>query len=105
MIAGWFVVKRGCAMAGSSMGIGFAEIVMPFVVAPLLVWLGWHHTLGLFGALTVAWLVAPALIYIRRSPEDIGLHPDGLASVAVAEGEARHASGAGGPGRAPGPSG
>ncbi len=78
MIARWFVRKRGRAMAFSSMGIGFAKIVMPFVVAPLLVWLGWRHTWGLFGVLTVALLVAPALLYIRRSPEDMGLHPDGL---------------------------
>lgn len=78
MIARWFVRKRGRAIAVSSMGIGFAKIFMPFVAAYLLVWLGWRHTWGLFGVLTVAMLVAPALIYIRRSPEDMGLHPDGL---------------------------
>ncbi|MCY4442655.1 MAG: MFS transporter, partial [Deltaproteobacteria bacterium] len=74
MICRWFIQKRGRAIAFSSMGIGFAKIVMPFLVASLLVSLGWRHTWALFGALTVL-LVAPALIYIRRSPEDMGLHP------------------------------
>ncbi len=87
MIARWFVRKRGRAIAFSSMGIGFGKVVMPFVVAPLLIWLGWRHTWGLFGVLTLLLLVAPALIYIRRSPEDMGLHPDGSDSMAVTEGK------------------
>lgn len=80
MIARWFIRKRGRAIAIASMGIGFAKIIMPFVLVPLLVWLGWRYTWGLFGVLTVALLVAPALIYVRRSPEDMGLRPDGLES-------------------------
>ncbi len=97
MIARWFIRKRGRAMAVSSMGIGFAKIVMPFVVVPLLAWLGWRHTWGLFGVLTVLLVVAPALIYIRRSPEDMGLHPDGLVPGAAANGKTQrpqaHAAG------------
>ena len=80
MVARWFIRKRGRAIAIASMGIGFAKIIMPFVLVPLLVWVGWRYTWGLFGVLTVALLVAPALIYVRRSPEDMGLHPDGLES-------------------------
>ena len=87
MICRWFIQKRGRAIAFSSMGIGFAKIVMPFLVASLLVSLGWRHTWALFGALTVL-LVAPALIYIRRSPEDMGLHPDGLHPEVAAQREA-----------------
>lgn len=89
MIARWFVVKRGRAMAFASMGIGFAKVVMPFLVAPLLVWLGWRHTWGVFALFTVALVVAPALIYVRRSPEDMGLHPDGLEPGAMPEGKTR----------------
>ena len=89
MIARWFVVKRGRAMAFASMGIGFAKVVMPFLVAPLLVWLGWRHTWAVFALFTVALVVAPALIYVRRSPEDMGLHPDGLEPGAMPEGKTR----------------
>lgn len=93
MVSRWFIQKRGRALAISSMGIGFAKVVMPFLVAPLLVWLGWRYTWGFFGILTVVLLVAPALIYIRRSPEDMGLNPDGAPSLTTAEGKAQ-ASGA-----------
>lgn len=88
MIARWFVRKRGRAIAVSSMGIGFAKIVMPFLVVPLLAWLGWRHTWAVFGVLTLVLIVAPALAYIRRSPEDMGLNPDGLDTVAVPGGKA-----------------
>ena len=87
MISRWFIQKRGRAMAISSMGIGFGKIVMPFFVAALLVSLGWRHSWTVFGVLTVLLVVAPALIYIRRSPEDMGLHPDGWAPVAGADGK------------------
>ncbi len=87
MIARWFVRKRGRAIAVSSMGIGFAKIVMPFLVVPLLVWLGWRQTWAVFGVLTLVLIVVPALLYIRRSPEDMGLNPDGLDPVAVTDGE------------------
>ncbi len=83
MIARWFVRKRGRAIAVSSMGIGFAKIVMPVLVVPLLAWLGWRHTWAVFGVLTLVLIVAPALLYIRRSPEDMGLNPDGLDPLAV----------------------
>ena len=83
MIARWFVRKRGRAIAVSSMGIGFAKIVMPVLVVPLLAWLGWRHTWAVFGVLTLVLIVAPALLYIRRSPEDMGLNPDGLDTLAV----------------------
>ena len=115
MIARWFVRKRGRAIAVSSMGIGFAKIVMPFLVVPLLAWLGWRHTWAVFGVLTLVLIVAPALFYIRRSPEDMGLDPDGSGSHGRDRGKQRHgrsrtpqarpASGAGRRGCGPGPSG
>jgi len=77
VIARWFVRMRGRAIAFSSMGIGFGKISMPLFAASLLVWLGWRHTWAVFGMLTFVLLVAPAILYIRRSPEEMGLVPDG----------------------------
>lgn len=78
VVARWFIRKRGRAIALSSMGIGFAKVTMPLFAASLLVWLGWRQTWSVFGLLTLLLVVAPALIFIRRSPEDIGLAPDGF---------------------------
>lgn len=80
VIARWFLRKRGRAVAISSMGVGFAKVGMPLCAASLLVWLGWRRTWAVFGLVTLALVVGPALLFVRRSPEDMGLHPDGASS-------------------------
>ncbi len=83
VIVQWFVRRRGRALALSSMGVGFAKVCMPIVVAWLLVSLGWRQTWVVFGILTIALLVLPALLIVRRSPEEMGLRPDGAAEPLV----------------------
>lgn len=73
----WFIQRRGRAIAISSMGVGFAKVGMPLFAASLLVWLGWRYTWSVFGILTLALVVGPAFIFMRRRPEDMGLYPDG----------------------------
>lgn len=77
VVAQWFVRKRGRAFAFTSMGVGFAKVCMPVLVAWLLVSLGWRQTWTVFALLTVGLLVLPALLVIRRTPEEMGLLPDG----------------------------
>ena len=77
VIAQWFVRQRGRAFAFTSMGVGFAKVCMPILAAWLLLSLGWRETWMVFGILTMALLVLPALLIIKRRPEDIGLFPDG----------------------------
>ena len=77
VIARWFVRQRGRALAISSMGVGFAKVCMPVVGAWLILMFGWRHTWTIFGLGAIALGVAPALLVVRKSPEDMGLHPDG----------------------------
>jgi MFS family permease len=79
-IAHWFSRKRGRALALTSMGIGFAKVGMPIVAASLIVALGWRQTWLVFGLVTLILVVGPALLIVRRSPEDMGLYPDGASS-------------------------
>ena len=79
-ISRWFIRRRGRAIAISSMGIGFGKVGMPIFAASLLVWLGWRLTWGVFGLITLVLVVAPAFIYMRRRPEDMSLHPDGISN-------------------------
>ena len=83
VVSQWFVRRRGRALAFTSMGVGFAKVCMPVVAAWLLLTLGWRQTWVVFGVLTVALLVLPALLVIRRTPEDMGLRPDGDAAPAI----------------------
>ena len=84
VISQWFVRRRGRALAFSSMGVGFAKVCMPIIAASLLVTFGWRQTWFIFGITTMALLVLPALFVIRRTPEEMGLYPDGAAEPRVA---------------------
>jgi MFS transporter, OFA family, oxalate/formate antiporter len=86
IIAQWFLRRRGRALAFSSMGIGFAKVCMPIVAASLIVWLGWRQTWMVFGLAAVVLGIGPVLAIIRRSPEEMGLVPDGTRE-AIASGD------------------
>ncbi|MGZ8494266.1 MAG: MFS transporter [Candidatus Binatia bacterium] len=77
-VSRWFVRKRGRAIAIASMGQGFAKVCIPVVTATLFAWVGWRLTWSMFGLITLALVVVPALIFMRRSPEELGLQPDGM---------------------------
>lgn len=83
VVAQWFVRQRGRAFAFTSMGVGFAKVCMPVLAAWLLLSLGWRSTWMVFGLLTMALLVLPALLVVRRTPEEMGLRPDGGADEPV----------------------
>jgi MFS transporter, OFA family, oxalate/formate antiporter len=85
VVAQWFIKKRGRAFAFTSMGVGFAKVCMPVLVAWLLLSVGWRQTWIVFAGLTVALLVLPAIFVIRRTPEDLGLRPDGVGDLGGAE--------------------
>ncbi len=78
-VARWFVRKRGRAIALSHLGHGIAKVTISLVVAWLLTFIGWRQVWTLFGVLVVVLAVIPVAIFMRRSPEDMGLHPDGVA--------------------------
>lgn len=77
IVAQWFLRRRGRALAISSMGVGFAKVCMPIMAASLIVWIGWRQTWMVFGLVTFALGAVPALLFIRRTPEEMGLLPDG----------------------------
>jgi sugar phosphate permease len=76
-IAQWFVRKRGRAMGIANLGTGIAKLSIPIAAASLFVLVGWRNTWAIFGIVAPLLVVAPALILVRRQPEDLGLRPDG----------------------------
>ena len=78
LIAKWFVRHRGRAMAVAMMGISAGGVV----IAPWAGWLvdtiGWRAAWVALGITIFVLLTLPALIFVRRSPEDLGLKPDGV---------------------------
>jgi MFS family permease len=78
-IAQWFVRKRGRAIAIANLGTGVAKLSIPFCAAWLFVLVGWRGTWAAFAIVAPLLVIAPALIFIRKRPEDLGLAPDGEA--------------------------
>ena len=75
----WFIRKRGRVIALANLGTGVTKISVPLVAASLFVWIGWRYTWAVFGILTLLLIVGPAWVFMRRRPEDMGLHPYGAA--------------------------
>jgi MFS family permease len=76
-IARWFVRRRGRAIAIATLGQGISKVTIPLLTASLFLWFGWRQTWAIFGTMTLTLLVIPALIFVRRAPEEMGLYPDG----------------------------
>ncbi|MFQ5849486.1 MAG: MFS transporter [Candidatus Binatia bacterium] len=79
-ISRWFVRRRGRAIAIANLGQGISKVSIPLVAASLFVWLGWRGTWGVFGIVSLVLVVGPAIAFMRRRPEDMGLNPDGAPS-------------------------
>src|SRR5581483_5865622 len=76
-ISRWFVRLRGRALAIAGMGHGLAKVCMPVAAATLMLYVGWRGAWAVFGVFALLLVVAPALLFMRRSPEEMGLLPDG----------------------------
>ena len=94
MISRWFIRKRGRAISIANTGNGIAKVCIPLVATWLFVLVGWRNTWLVFGLLTLAMVVLPAFLVVRRSPEDMGLQPDGaLAPPQTSSGDSQETRG------------
>ncbi|MGZ8444664.1 MAG: MFS transporter [Candidatus Binatia bacterium] len=91
-IAQWFVRKRGRAMGIANLGTGVAKLGIPIAAASLFVLVGWRYTWAIFGIIAPLLVVVPALIFVRRQPEDLGLRPDGDPPLPAAAPQPRESS-------------
>ena len=77
LVAKWFIRHRGRAMAIGTMGISAGGVI----IAPWAGWLvgtlGWRTAWIALGITILVFLTLPAMLFVRRSPEDSGLLPDG----------------------------
>lgn len=71
----WFRRRRGLAMSVVSMGNGLGGSFAP-LIGLLVITVGWRHTALISGIAIIA-VVVPLSLLVRRSPEDMGLLPDG----------------------------
>ncbi len=89
-IANWFIRKRGRATALRAAGQRGGQAIVPLLILPVLLLMGWRESFMVFAAATLLFVAVPSLLFIRRRPEDHGLYPDGDAG---ADGDAGPADG------------
>ncbi len=77
ILSKWFVRKRGRAISIASMGLSAGAVVLAPAIAYVIVQFGWRVAWAVQGGLLCAALAVPAMLIIRRQPEDVGLLPDG----------------------------
>ncbi|MCJ7772688.1 MAG: MFS transporter, partial [Desulfobacterales bacterium] len=73
----WFERKRGLAVGIAMSGIGFGMLILIPLVEKFISLFGWRMTYISLAALVLFLIVPLNLIFSRRSPESIGLMPDG----------------------------
>ena len=75
-VAKWFITKRGRAMAISTTGAALGTVILIPLAAWLLDGFGWRTGWVVFG-IALACAAPLFALFMLRSPEDIGLNPDG----------------------------
>jgi sugar phosphate permease len=76
-ISNWFVRKRGRAMGIAWLGSRFGSALLPVLLQYFILALGWRLAWSTMGVTVFLLSGIPALIFLRRRPEDMGLLPDG----------------------------
>ena len=84
LVALWFVRMRGRAMALATMGAVASQAGFPPLVHFLITRLDWRDAWIALGFLI--WAAIPVLLLARRSPESLGLRPDGASPTRSVEG-------------------
>jgi len=79
LIARWFRERRGQAMGYAYLGLGLGGVAAPLLITALTRTIGWRHALESVGALIGIVLVPVGIWVTRSSPEEMGLHSDGVA--------------------------
>ncbi|MBI2963436.1 MAG: MFS transporter [Deltaproteobacteria bacterium] len=84
-VARWFVQKRGAALGVSTAGISMGGVIFVPVTQLLLDHLGWRRAYLALAAIIVVFGIPPVAAWMRRSPESMGLLPDGAPHRATEE--------------------
>ena len=75
-INAWFIRRKGLAMSVVSTGSAVGGLVITPLVAFVVFTLGWR-TAALMSGLAIWLIVIPLALVVKRSPESVGLLPDG----------------------------
>lgn len=76
-VSKWFVRKRGLAVGLTTVGTRFGFATMPVVIQLIIDSSDWRSAAYALAVVVAIFGTLPALLWLNRRPEDIGLLPDG----------------------------
>ena len=76
-VSNWFVAKRARALGIAGTGMSLGTATLPLGTAFVIDQWGWRFSWVVQAVLTLL-LAIPAVVWLRRRPEDVGLRPDGF---------------------------
>lgn len=74
----WFVKKRGRALALTLVASPLGAAIFTMLAKNWLNTMGWQGTFKIMAFSSWILVILPALLFMKNSPEDMGLYPDGL---------------------------
>lgn len=77
LVSKWFVRRRATAISAATLGGYLGGILLAPITQGIIDGPGWRQAYVFFGVLTVLMALIPAVLLLRRVPEDLGLLPDG----------------------------
>ncbi len=75
LIQHWFTERKGLAIGIVSSGVGIGILVCVPTIQYLIIRLGWRVTFGIMAIFIPSIVISTALVFLRRSPQDITSHP------------------------------
>jgi MFS family permease len=77
VVSNWFDKRRGLALGVTMIGIALGAIVMPPAAQRLITLVGWRGTYAIVGCAVLLISVPIISIFLKDSPQEMGLLPDG----------------------------
>ena len=75
-IANWFIKRRPRALGIHQAGLRAGQALVPLLILGMLAFTGWREAWRLLAVFAAITIIVPGAVYLRRRPEDLGLHPD-----------------------------
>jgi len=85
VVSRWFNRHRGMALGLMMIGLGAGAILVPPVAQWLIAAHGWRSALAAFGCAVLLVPIPVVGLFLKETPGEIGLSPDGVTNVAGAE--------------------
>jgi len=85
VVSHWFNRRRGLGLGLMMVGLGAGAIVIPPVAQRLTDSFGWRATFAIFGLVVLLLPIASVLAFLKETPAEVGLLPDGESQTAITQ--------------------